>query len=125
MGNKNSDIGCNMTRKKSKPSKIKFAIPIILAAIALSSAVYYVNFGLGIPATETTDQKYSGTQCVANKDCDWRSTNCCDENAGASWECVNLRNFSMDCSSMILCPQFISPKPQINCSCEQGNCVKK
>ena len=71
--------------------------------------------------------------CFRNEDCGWRPTtiingrltNCCDENAGATWKCVNLRNFSLECPYVVLCPQVISPKPTTDCLCELGSCVVK
>jgi len=66
------------------------------------------------------------TKCYFDFDCDWKITNCCPENSGARWECVNLKNFKEPaCPSMVICPQVISPKPTSNCVCERGSCVVK
>lgn len=61
--------------------------------------------------------------CNLSSDCSWQSTNCCPESAGAYWQCINLNESTIKCMGNILCPQFISPKPTTNCSCEGGKCV--
>jgi hypothetical protein len=63
--------------------------------------------------------------CIFNWDCEWKSTNCCTENAGAYWQCINKESY-IDClSKQILCPQVISPKPSASCVCENWSCIAK
>jgi len=59
--------------------------------------------------------------------CEWVSVNCCPENAGAKWECVNIKEFvEPNCSEYyVLCPQVISPQPNKKCIFENGRCVVK
>lgn len=60
--------------------------------------------------------------CSLNSNCSWEITNCCQETAGAHWECMNLKESVIRCEGNVLCPQFISPKPTNICSCMQGEC---
>ena len=71
-------------------------------------------------------QKTIETDCQEVQ-CSWRITNCCPENAGAHWQCVDLNTFKapMCDAKGIVCPQFISPKPTTNCTCEKGSCAVK
>ncbi len=59
--------------------------------------------------------------------CKWVIVNCCPENAGAKWECVNIKEFvKPNCSEYyVLCPQIVSPKPSKECVFENGRCVVK
>jgi len=62
--------------------------------------------------------------------CEWTITNCCTENAGAYWECVNMRTYTpkINCSAVFtVCPQVISPKPNLQCSYDETikNCTVK
>lgn len=67
------------------------------------------------------DEKDS-KQCEKDEDCNWVSTNCCPENAGANWECTNKSQADLDCPDDPICPQVISPKPDASCSCTNGEC---
>lgn len=61
-------------------------------------------------------------------ECDWVITNCCPENAGARWECVNVKSYKpkLNCSEVqVICPQILSPKPNLKCVWENGKCVVK
>ncbi len=62
--------------------------------------------------------------CRRDSDCEWISVNCCPENAGAKWECVNS-DYVDNCSDRldIMCPQVISPRPGTTCTCEDDKCV--
>lgn len=63
---------------------------------------------------------------LAKDPCEWRITNCCPENAGAKWECVDIRKFKEpNCTKLVLCPQVLSPKPNLSCVYENGSCVVK
>ena len=65
-------------------------------------------------------------QQTAQQKCEWKITNCCQENAGAEWSCVKLEDFrEPSCTGLILCPQVISPKPSLNCVNVNGVCVAK
>lgn len=78
---------------------------IIIAATIVGYAIYYYS----------TQEK-----------CGWKITNCCSENAGASWGCVKIKDFkSSNCTDLILCPQVISPKPSTKCMDVNGVCVVK
>lgn len=77
-------------------------ITIIVALTIAGYLVYYYN----------TQEK-----------CGWKITNCCPEDAGASWECVKIKDFKEpDCTDLILCPQVISPKPSAKCVNVNGVC---
>lgn len=65
------------------------------------------------------------SECVFDFDCGWRATNCCKEEAGATWRCVNLKTFKTNCPDIVICPQVISPKPQTACVCISGECKTK
>ena len=59
-------------------------------------------------------------------ECEWVSVNCCPENAGAQWECINEAETELHCPEDVACPQVISPKPTEDCECVDGECeVKK
>jgi len=75
--------------------------------------------------TENILPRFIETKCNATSDCSWQSTNCCGENAGAKWECINGKTFQPGCPRNILCPQVLSPKPNSTCICDQGGCVEK
>ena len=69
---------------------------------------------------------YAITHQVTQQKCEWKITNCCQENAGAEWSCVKLEDFrEPSCTGLILCPQVISPKPSLNCVNVNGVCVAK
>ncbi len=61
--------------------------------------------------------------CSSNADCAWVSTNCCPENAGAHWECINAKLSHLDCPVNPVCLQVISPKPEKACKCINGICT--
>jgi hypothetical protein len=61
--------------------------------------------------------------CLSNFDCEWKITNCCTENEGAKWECVNVKSFNLSCPKFVICPKILSPKPNLFCGCEKGECV--
>ncbi len=60
--------------------------------------------------------------CDEDADCRWVSTNCCPENAGANWECVNEEDTELNCDDDIVCPQVVSPQPSADCVCVDGSC---
>ncbi|MFP4116362.1 MAG: hypothetical protein ACLFTQ_04170 [Candidatus Aenigmatarchaeota archaeon] len=62
------------------------------------------------------------TTCSSDEECAWVSTNCCPENAGANWECVNEDETVIDCPENPVCPQVISSKPEAECGCAEGTC---
>ncbi|MEM5878972.1 MAG: hypothetical protein QXU74_00575 [Candidatus Aenigmatarchaeota archaeon] len=62
--------------------------------------------------------------CIFDSECEWKITNCCSENAGAKWECVNKKTFvEPECPKYVICPRILSPKPNLSCKCEEGKCV--
>jgi len=63
--------------------------------------------------------------CSSNAECDWVSTNCCPENAGAHWQCINAKLSKLDCPVNPVCLQVISPKPEKACKCINGICTMK
>jgi len=113
----------------------------LLLAIVAVNVYFYFNYRGGrievilgpgniMPSeTTTTTEKvparFIEKRCDASSDCSWQSTNCCSENAGAKWECINGKTFQPGCPKNILCPQYLSPKPTSLCACEQGTCVEK
>ena len=66
---------------------------------------------------------FSSKKCYFDFECQWKIVNCCPEQAGAEWKCVNIKNFTEPkCPDFIFCPQVYSPKPEIKCSCINGVC---
>jgi hypothetical protein len=64
--------------------------------------------------------------CFTGFECQWKITNCCPETAGANWECVNIKSYKeTKCPGFMICPQFLSPKPNLSCTCENGECAAK
>ncbi len=61
--------------------------------------------------------------CEKDSECAWVSINCCPENAGAEWKCVNKEETEIDCPEDVICPQVISPKPEETCVCIEGECA--
>ncbi len=60
--------------------------------------------------------------CSKDEDCSWIITNCCPENFGAKWECINKESY-IDCKSkMVLCANVSSPMPEGECKCIEGKC---
>jgi len=60
--------------------------------------------------------------CSKDEDCDWIITNCCKEDAGAQWQCLN-KNSYIDCQSkLVLCPNVSVPKPKEECKCINNTC---
>jgi len=60
---------------------------------------------------------------TVDEDCGWMSTNCCPENAGAYWECVNTEETVIECPENPICPQVISPRPETSCVSINGTCT--
>ncbi len=65
------------------------------------------------------------TSCEKDSECEWVSINCCPENAGAEWKCVNKQETEIKCPDNIVCPQVVSPKPEEPCSCIEGECEEE
>jgi len=66
----------------------------------------------------------SKDRCLISFDCQWKITNCCPETAGAEWKCVNVKSFNeTKCPGFVICPQYLSPRPDLSCACEDGKCV--
>ena len=95
-------------KKKIKKEKLFFIFLLTIFAFFAFYNLKYKNY------------------CFFDFECDWKITNCCPEEAGAKWECVNLKSFEKPkCEGLILCPQIISPRPEKNCVCLNGKCVAK
>ena len=88
-----------------------------MKAIILLILFFGIAFSLIIFKNSTKDI------CLTNFDCEWKITNCCTEEAGAKWECVNVKNFNLSCPKFVICPQVLSLKPSLSCKCEKGKCV--
>ena len=103
-------------------------IVILVAVLAFNIYMYSLkdSFVITYPTATTTTTTYPPTKiiydCTQDSDCVWGSINCCGENAGASWSCVNKQSY-VDCQSrQVLCPQVISQKPTGACSCVSNRC---
>jgi hypothetical protein len=60
--------------------------------------------------------------CTSDEDCAWMITNCCKEEMGAEWQCLN-KNSYIDCKSkLVLCPNISVPKPKADCKCINNTC---
>ena len=61
--------------------------------------------------------------CSKDEDCDWIIVNCCREDLGAQWQCLN-KNSYIDCQSkLVLCPNISVPKPKEECKCIDNICT--
>lgn len=113
----------------------------LVIAIIAANAYFYFNYGgestevilgpgnvLPTETTTTTEKvqpRFIEKRCDVSGDCSWQSMNCCPENAGAKWECINGKTFQPGCPKNILCPQVVVPKPTSACVCELGTCIGK
>jgi hypothetical protein len=125
-----------MVAKKKISKKIMI---LALIAILIWSANFYFLYLPKDPAiaigdniqtsttttTEATKQRLVSKDCSSSSDCSWKITNCCPENSGGMWECINYKTFEPACPNTILCPQVVLPKPTTACVCEQGKCISK
>jgi hypothetical protein len=113
--------------------KVKLnVILIVIVVVIVAFNVYMGMLGNNVvivwnnTTTTTTTTTYMPTnvtyECETDADCAWTSTNCCTENAGANWECVNKESYVNCQSNQVLCPQVISPRPSQVCSCISGRC---
>ncbi len=97
-----------------------------METIPLTILIVLFSVYLGIFLAKLSPQLIPKNFCLSNEECEWRIVNCCPENAGAKWECVNKRNFiEPECPELIICPQVISPKPEQGCICENNKCVPR
>ena len=71
---------------------------------------------------EAKEDDFGVVRECSQGECGWVSTNCCPENAGANWECVNKEKTNINCDEDVMCPQVISPKPTSGCDCLEGVC---
>ncbi|MFP4116717.1 MAG: hypothetical protein ACLFTY_01735 [Candidatus Aenigmatarchaeota archaeon] len=74
------------------------------------------------PPGEKAPEQRIVTTCLDDEECGWVSTNCCSENMGASWECVNKEETVLDCPEKSVCPAVMNPKPVEDCVCVDGSC---
>ena len=126
-------------KKKSNLNKLNvFLLIILFASVIFSIYLFFqyqnarneIIFIKGL--NESINYSENNTNCMPTKilyncttdsDCVWMSTNCCSENSGAYWECVNKKSYIDCCSKLVLCPQVLSPKPKTPCKCIGGKCV--
>ncbi len=92
-----------------------------------NNTIVIIGNGSTLPVIDTTSPTYKPTNkietCSLDSDCSWIITNCCKESGGAFWECFNKDSY-IDCESKeTLCPQFLSPKPSNECSCQNLKCT--
>jgi hypothetical protein len=100
-----------MRNKKTKLKKLN----ALLIAISVIFTISLLMFG-----------KQLKERCFFGADCSWVITNCCPEELGAKWECVNIKSYhAIECPERILCYPIPSPKPLFSCVCQQGSCVVK
>lgn len=71
---------------------------------------------------EQTEEAGTVKTCLGDEECGWVSTNCCSENMGANWACLNEKETEIDCPENPVCPAVISPRPTAECSCIKGTC---
>lgn len=65
-------------------------------------------------------------KCFFDLDCSWVITNCCTEEFGAKWECVNIKSYKpIKCPERVLCYPVPSPRPTQACICQEGGCILK
>ncbi len=108
-------------KKHRRIESRKYLISVVLIGIILGiSLAYLKNLSPKIPSVFEN----LTNRCFTDLDCTWKITNCCTENAGGSWDCINKRTYTLiDCEKfLILCPQVISPKPGFDCFCNKGSC---
>jgi len=62
------------------------------------------------------------SNCTSDEDCVWMIANCCKEETGAEWLCLN-KNSYIDCKGkLVLCPNISVPKPEADCKCINNTC---
>ena len=98
-----------------------------LEAKSVTNYFFTVDTGnrLSVPNTTTkaVEKRFVETSCKADSDCSWEITNCCAQEAGGKWDCINGKTFVPGCLDNILCPDIVSPEPTTKCGCVQGECV--
>ena len=116
----------------------KFHTILILAVIAIIGVNFYFmsiktnekkfyfpgiknNFTKPSEPIEKENIIKVSTECKIDSDCSWQVTNCCSESAGGSWDCIS-KGSQIECNQLVLCPQVLSPKPTISCTCSEGRC---
>jgi hypothetical protein len=127
-----------MAKKDKKLSFIGILFLILIFVIALNVFLYFKasklqsigiveieGFG-SINISKEENIAFRPTEMIANcskdEDCDWIITNCCREDTGAQWRCLN-KNSYIDCQSkLVLCPNVSVPKPKEECKCINNTC---
>jgi hypothetical protein len=100
-----------MKKKKIKFNKLNACLILISIIFAILTLIF---------------EKQLKERCFFDLDCGWVIVNCCPEQAGARWECMNLKTFKPPkCPKGILCPQVLSPKPELGCMCHDWSCVAR
>ncbi len=90
----------------------RIPIVLLLIGVAATGLIYFMPSAEGIIVEE----------CETGEECEWVSVNCCPENAGAQWECINAGESVIECPEDPICPQVVSPRPEEECSCADGIC---
>ncbi|MBS3055368.1 MAG: hypothetical protein J4452_02675 [Candidatus Aenigmarchaeota archaeon] len=96
---------------------------VIILLFSIAAGVFLVDF---LKQKNPIIEIPAENSCSSDGECDWGITNCCPENAGAKWNCLNADNRqARTCPSSVICPQVISPKPNKTCVCIKGMCETK
>jgi hypothetical protein len=128
-----------MAKKNKKMFFIGVLFLILIFVIALNIFLYFrkskiQNLGIieiegfgNISIQKEENVTFRPTEIIVNcskdEDCDWIITNCCKEEAGAQWQCLN-KNSYIDCQSkLVLCPNVSVPKPKASCKCLNNTCI--
>ncbi|MBI4010273.1 MAG: hypothetical protein HY361_03740 [Candidatus Aenigmarchaeota archaeon] len=129
-----------MAKKKLKPAKnLRIILALLIIAIIGINIYFMSNYKLlsekqiiYTPGKQSDEIKIEepelkkniikiSTDCNTDIDCSWKITNCCTENAGGYWQCINKES-QIECNELVLCPQVVSAKPERACSCVEGKC---
>ncbi len=87
----------------------------------MKTIIFFLIFFLIIPGFIKSEGII--TSCKEDNQCQWISTNCCPENAGANWECIN-KEIKIECPENPICLQVVRPKPSEDCLCIDNKCQK-
>jgi len=89
-----------------------------------NNTIYIPSFGEISKVNESKNESIIKIEyaCENDEECILASTNCCPENAGAHWECINKNSTILCNPEGVLCPQVISPMPNIKCRCINNRC---
>ena len=123
-----------MQRDEKETSAIQTEVGVMMNLIIIFAVIILACISLGIVIVSHLElfslhdlYSFSPDQgCRSNTFCTWVITNCCPENAGAKWECVNKNKFvEPECPDNLICPQMLSPMPTEKCRCVEEECVSE